>query len=135
MPNYPGDWNTTVFTLLSFVLLLQSTKVEAILSTNCFFPNGTDRNTGTPNGIANVFTVCDNTADVSMCCALERQNYTNTCLGSPATGICQESVNGVYIREACSDQTWTSPKCLKLCVDGNGKHSPGIVVCLKQKQS
>ena len=81
----------------------------------CYYPNGT--------AVINTnYQPCSN-GTVSMCCALDRDN-SNSCLSN---GLCHDpcTVNhdcnhgspGQFWRESCTDPSWTSPFCLRLCDD------------------
>lgn len=77
---------------------------------NCYAPDGTDRN-GLPGGGSNKYTPCEtDNGDHSMCC--------NTGVGDTChdDGLCWNEAKLLW-RESCTDPTWQSPKCLKLCVD------------------
>lgn len=74
-------------------------------SANCYYPNGTDRNQGFPTDTYNPINPGD---DVSMCCSD---------LGDKprSDGLCANAEGSVIWRESCTDRTWQSPKCIKLC--------------------
>jgi len=79
--------------------------------------SGTDRNyAGLPT---NLYSACNPNAPASMCCALHPSLYLNENSGSicRSDGLCING-NGKYIsRTACTDQSWRSPECIKLCVN------------------
>ncbi|KAI4227581.1 MAG: hypothetical protein L6R36_002282 [Xanthoria steineri] len=98
-----------------FILLSGFAAVSLAGPTDCFVPNGTDRNDGSDvkaNSIA--YTPCDQRAPFSMCC----RYGADDCLDN---GLCQgygaDGSRPIW-RESCTDPTWTSPYCLKLCVRG-----------------
>ncbi|KAI4276563.1 MAG: hypothetical protein LQ337_002393 [Flavoplaca oasis] len=71
----------------------------------CYYPNGTDRNAGFSSDIYYPINPGD---DASMCCS---QNGDQ-----PRTdGLCTNSLGTIVWRESCTDKTWASPKCIKLC--------------------
>lgn len=61
---------------------------------------------------------CNGSAPVSMCCHLGVINNGGDECGSGSTyGLC--GISGTQLwRESCTDKTWQSPLCLKLCVGG-----------------
>jgi len=71
---------------------------------------------------------CNGSAPVSMCCNLGQGGNGGDACGSGSTyGLCGVTGNTLW-RESCSDPTWQSPVCLKLCVTGISMlahHSPG----------
>ncbi|TDZ71724.1 hypothetical protein CTRI78_v001851 [Colletotrichum trifolii] len=74
----------------------------------CFVPNGTNRHDLTNIG-NNKYEPCESNGH-SMCC--------NTATGDKcqSNGLCWNEGGRVSWRESCTDPTWQSPKCLKLCV-------------------
>ncbi|KAI4290367.1 MAG: hypothetical protein L6R35_000356 [Caloplaca aegaea] len=87
-------------------------------SANCYYPNGTDRNQGFPTDTYNPINPGD---DVSMCCSD---------LGDKprSDGLCANAEGSVIWRESCTDRTWQSPKCIKLCAGSapDTNESPGV---------
>ncbi|KAL8890010.1 MAG: hypothetical protein Q9215_002793 [Flavoplaca cf. flavocitrina] len=71
----------------------------------CYHPNGTDRNARFSKEI---YTPINPEEDVSMCCS------TNGDQPRP-DGLCTNSLGTIVWRESCTDKTWASPKCIKLC--------------------
>ncbi|KAL8945883.1 MAG: hypothetical protein Q9222_007642 [Ikaeria aurantiellina] len=98
--------------ILPFILL------SAFISTasaDCFYPNGTDRNEGTDvTPGTEAYVPCNQVNPFSMCCRYGGDD----CLPN---GLCQgyasDGSKPVW-RESCTDPTWTSPYCLRLCVTG-----------------
>jgi len=83
----------------------------------CYNYNGTDRNNGAWDvGPGNIdYLPCSNVASFSMCCRL---NYgADSCM---ANGLCAQGGSSNIWRESCSDSSWKSSSCLKLCVSENG---------------
>ncbi|KAL8805280.1 MAG: hypothetical protein Q9182_002048 [Xanthomendoza sp. 2 TL-2023] len=83
------------------------------VGTDCFVPNGTDRNKKSdvsPDSIA--YVPCNQKDPFSMCC-----RYGNDdCLPN---GLCRGRYGSSPLwRESCTDPTWTSPYCLNLCTKG-----------------
>lgn len=79
----------------------------------CYWPNGTD-----VNEHLNLYDYqpCDISSEESMCCALNRY-FPDECRSD---GLCLGSRwpdKGIW-RDSCTDPTWKSPKCLKLCTQG-----------------
>ncbi|PQE24366.1 Transmembrane alpha-helix domain protein [Rutstroemia sp. NJR-2017a BVV2] len=68
-----------------------------------------------------IYKPCNGSAPVSMCCLLgygTSHNGGDQCGSGSTYGLC--GVTGTQLwRESCTDQTWQSPVCLKLCVGGN----------------
>ncbi|KAL8693630.1 MAG: hypothetical protein Q9218_001588 [Villophora microphyllina] len=81
----------------------------AAVSATCYLPNGNDRNEGFPN--ATYYPVHPD-EDVSMCCSKLGDKPRDD-------GLCANSDNSVIWRESCTDRTWQSPKCIKLCADSS----------------
>lgn len=73
--------------------------------TNCYYPNGTDRNEGFRRDTYFPINPGD---DFSMCCSH---------LGDKprSDGLCANADGSIIWRESCTDRTWSSPKCIKLC--------------------
>ncbi|KAL0945031.1 uncharacterized protein CTRU02_202918 [Colletotrichum truncatum] len=78
----------------------------------CYTHNGTDRNSISPDKGNNYSPCLQN--EHSMCCRLKNDPYTDTCRQD---GLCWNAQRGQLWRESCTDPTWQSPNCLKLCVD------------------
>lgn len=83
----------------------------------CYFPNGTDRNAFE---VTDIYQPCDPGDADSMCCALNRQD-PDKCRSD---GLCYSLFDGNIWRESCTDRSWKSSKCLKLCDAGIGKGAP-----------
>lgn len=66
-----------------------------------------------------------------MCCALDA---TSVFLNDDSGTICRNnglciSTNGLKIsRTACTDQTWQSPECIKLCFNGTDQANNDVIV-------
>ena len=90
--------------------LIALSLIDAAIA-NCYYPNGTDRNEGFPNDTYFPINPGD---DFSMCCSH---------LGDKprSDGLCANADGSVIWRESCTDRTWSSPKCIKLCAGA----SPG----------
>lgn len=80
-------------------------------------PDGTDRSTVGSAKLGD-YLPCDATAEVSMCCALGREEDVDICLPG---GICRHTRTGNHYRESCTDKSWNSSVCVRLFVDGTGK--------------
>lgn len=104
----PRSFLNYSFLLLSPGLLAGITTASA----NCYYPNGTDRN----SGLSNIQYAPINTGDnYSMCCAATDKPRSD--------GLCENQPGTIIYRESCTDQSWQSPKCIKLCAgSNNGKH-------------
>ncbi|KAL8971904.1 MAG: hypothetical protein Q9183_000830 [Haloplaca sp. 2 TL-2023] len=86
----------------------------------CFLPNGTDRNFKLFD--ADYFPFQQNTDDGhSMCCNIHHDTPRSD-------GLCVDLSLGIVWRESCTDPTWDSPNCIKLCAafeDTNFHKYPG----------
>ncbi|THV53493.1 hypothetical protein BGAL_0049g00280 [Botrytis galanthina] len=62
---------------------------------------------------------CNGSVPVSMCCHLGNSDNGGDECGSGSTyGLC--GISGTQLwRESCTDKTWQSPQCLRLCVGAN----------------
>ncbi|KAL8897000.1 MAG: hypothetical protein Q9207_007440 [Kuettlingeria erythrocarpa] len=89
--------------------------IVALVSADCFLPNSTDRNSiwdghggdYQPTGFGS------SVDNFQMCCATNGRAVPDI---PRKDGLCQ---NGAAIwRESCTDPTWKSPSCIKLCIDG-----------------
>lgn len=93
----------------------------ALVSANCFLPNSTDRNTiwdahGSdyqPIGFGS------STDNFQMCCATNGRAVPDI---PRKDGLCQNNI--AIWRESCTDPTWKSPSCIKLCIDGISTSTP-----------
>ncbi|KAL8668527.1 MAG: hypothetical protein Q9168_006847 [Polycauliona sp. 1 TL-2023] len=87
------------------------------VSANCFLPNGTDRNSiwdshpddYQPSGFGSP------DDDFQMCCATKNRPNPDT---PRKDGLCQSQSEDQIWRESCTDPTWKSPSCVKLCIAG-----------------
>lgn len=75
----------------------------------CYYPNGIAM--GEVDRIFN-YTLCDSNTEFSMCCAAG-----NTCRPD---GLCFTDSTELIYRKGCTDPTWASPSCVKLCYNGIG---------------
>ncbi|KAL8846617.1 MAG: hypothetical protein Q9221_008311 [Calogaya cf. arnoldii] len=103
----PSSFRTNHWLKGLIVLLVIGTVIA-----NCFYPNGTDVN----NGFSSERYIATNPEDdFSMCCSR---------LGDQprSDGLCMNADGSVIWRESCTDRTWQSSKCIKLCAGS----SPGI---------
>ncbi|KAL8885102.1 MAG: hypothetical protein Q9215_006987 [Flavoplaca cf. flavocitrina] len=98
--------------------------IVAFASANCFLPNGTDRNSilwdshgidYQPSGYGSP------SDDFQMCCATNNRETPDV---PRKDGLCND-LAGIW-RESCTDPTWKSPSCVKLCIDGVGM--PSILI-------
>ena len=53
------------------------------------------------------YSLCDSGKEFSMCCAVG-----NDCRPD---GLCFTDSTGLIYRKGCTDPTWASPSCVKLC--------------------
>ncbi|KAL8896425.1 MAG: hypothetical protein Q9192_003105 [Flavoplaca navasiana] len=107
--------------LLCFILLSTLSITYTAAATDCFVPNGTDRNVlpdVSPDSIE--YVPCNQVNPFSMCC----RYGADECLPN---GLCQGDAGDGRLpvwRESCTDPTWTSPFCLKLCIKGKTPNGP-----------
>ncbi|KAL9596290.1 MAG: hypothetical protein Q9219_005885 [cf. Caloplaca sp. 3 TL-2023] len=101
-----------------YLATLTILSVSGIAVAKCYFPNGTDRNLGFPQ---DTYLPINTGDDFSMCCSR---------LGDQprSDGLCMNADGTVIWRESCTDRTWESPKCIKLCADESPdtNNSPGV---------
>jgi len=83
---------------LAFLCSIYISATSATLA--CYWPNG---------GVDTGSVPCNQTTTVSACCS-----PGDSC---SATGLCLGSAGYPY-RGSCTDQTWASPACSKLCLQG-----------------
>ena len=99
-------------------------------SAACYTPEGLDRNTMFNVSDGYFYAPCDNVVPVSMCCAIGpgriADGSADTCITG---GLCYNQGANLYWRESCTDQTWTSPACIKLSVNGTGVSDVAITPC------
>ena len=101
--------------------LLQLSRVSA----TCYWPNHTIHADET-------YQTCGNgisSDSFSMCCAIQGRSSTghDTC---NKNGLCSNQGNignSSFWRESCTDMTWQSESCLKLCITGLGESSCSLV--------
>ncbi|KAF4810304.1 hypothetical protein CGCTS75_v014619 [Colletotrichum tropicale] len=77
----------------------------------CYVPNGIDRHSLSNIG-DNEYDPCEKDG-VSMCCNTHNKDRCQR------SGLCWEPSSNVLWRGSCTDQTWESPGCLKLCISPN----------------
>jgi hypothetical protein len=116
-----GPLNSTALLLLTLFSI--STLLLSSASAGCYNPDGTDRNAQNNNS---AYQPCNNTAAVSMCCNM----VPNTVGGDICIpgGLCYNPTVNLYWRESCTDQTWMSPACTKLFLNGTGGSLAGDTV-------
>ena len=91
--------------------------LTTLASAACYYQNGTDVTAYNPGNIA--YAACNASAEASMCCRINIADKParDHCR---ADGFC-DSPKYVYLwRESCTDPTWRSPHCQKLCLDYSG---------------
>jgi hypothetical protein len=95
---------------LTTARFLVSLPLASSASANCYDPNGNNRN-GYITGTAAPYQPCNPGDLASMCCSVA----FNECRSD---GLCFDGTT--LWRESCTDPTWQSPSCIKLCVNGTG---------------
>lgn len=79
----------------------------------CYYPNGYNMATG--EGAWADYRPCDTRGEHSTCCA-----RWDVCRSD---GLCFNNATGHDVwRSGCTDPTWKSPSCVKLCLNGTCKH-------------
>ncbi|KAI0013098.1 hypothetical protein F4779DRAFT_476638 [Xylariaceae sp. FL0662B] len=102
--------------LLAAYGLITLSVASLVAATTCYRPDG--------SATDDTYRPCNGTAEFSMCCHTgvvlangEPYNGGDACGSGASYGLC--GVTGTQLwRESCTDPTWKSPACLKLCVDG-----------------
>lgn len=107
MTNFDDVLNAPLVFLTCFVALISAF--------TCYYPDGE------PNEDESYQPCGSGSADdqFTMCCATFRQ-APDQCLKS---GLCSNTATGPNLtwRESCTDPTWKSPSCIKICDTGIGK--------------
>ncbi|KAL8775733.1 MAG: hypothetical protein Q9194_003682 [Teloschistes cf. exilis] len=93
--------------------------VLPLVAATCYFPNGTDRNIGLS---AELYHPCNGGDRNSMCCRTRDDDWCRS------DGLCLNFQHGEVWRESCTDPTWRSPECVKLCVFGMDELGGQMVV-------
>ncbi|KAH9228255.1 hypothetical protein K456DRAFT_1729528 [Colletotrichum gloeosporioides 23] len=108
-----------------FIFLTAVAGITVVQGT-CFVPNGTDRHALT-NIENNRYEPCEGNGH-SMCCNVVSGDKCQ------ADGLCWNEGGRLTWRESCTDPTWQSPKCVKLCIsddyqtEGVGATGTDVVV-------
>ena len=102
----PGSISSHILILMAYFFAIHSLSTHAA----CFFPNGLDRNSQFGS---EVYQPCDRSAEHSMCC--RAQNHT-----CRSDGLCFSLLTSLVWRESCTDSTWNSSACVKLCTSETG---------------
>lgn len=100
-------------------LTLRSKYVFQGVSATCYTPSGQDRNLLYSEG-SNVYLPCNKGDEFSMCCALNRPSHARPPDGCRRDGLClsPDMKNPTLWRESCTDPSWRSPSCTRICLDG-----------------
>jgi hypothetical protein len=124
---------TLLSSICSPLLTLLSALILSLVghsSAACYTPEGLDRNAMFNVADGYYYAPCDNVVPVSMCCAIGpgriADGSADTCIPG---GLCYNQGANLYWRESCTDQTWTSPACIKLFVNGTGISDVAITPC------
>ncbi|KAI1079080.1 hypothetical protein F5B20DRAFT_581497 [Whalleya microplaca] len=89
---------------------------SVVAATTCYRPDG--------SAVDSTYRACNGTAEYSMCCHTgvvlangDPYNGGDACGSGASYGLC--GITGTQLwRESCTDPTWKSSACLKLCADG-----------------
>ncbi|KAF2669870.1 hypothetical protein BT63DRAFT_478104 [Microthyrium microscopicum] len=104
----------------SFVLAFFLLELFGTCRATCYYPDGT---TTDPIGVP-----CNQVVGVDGPCC--RTTFSDAC---EANGLCYNSVQGYWFRDECTDPTWKSPNCHKICLDGttggNSSSSAKLTSC------
>lgn len=91
----------------SFLLLVNFCVIFGPMTyATCYFPNGDIR-------VDQFYQPCHPDQEHSMCCRID----DNRCRSD---GLCDELGTSLVWRESCTDPTWNSSSCIKLCHSGLG---------------
>lgn len=113
MVNFNLGSNRLTFLLYFFFAIFWSFTRAA-----CYYPNGIDMAESDTIEPLGDYAPCNSGNEHSMCCA-----RWDTCRSD---GLCYSNWNGgkhEVFRDGCTDRTWKSPSCVKLCLDGKCKQS------------
>lgn len=103
--------------LLPFFLLSILLASTALAQSNCYHANGVDQNERW-GGSGSEYSRCGSPNEHSMCCRWNTDVAPDTCRSD---GLCVNDGNIQLLwRESCTDPTWESEGCLKLCYQGRG---------------
>ncbi|KAF3170619.1 hypothetical protein EYR41_003303 [Orbilia oligospora] len=98
---------------LSFNTILSQITIqkEAI----CYLPDGSISPSYSGSSPCNIGAAVKD----SMCCALGDRTLTDNIDLCISNGLCMDS-NGTYYRASCTDETWESEACLRICMGAIG---------------
>lgn len=89
-----------------WIIFYGSTAVHfSLVAADCYFPNGL---------LNELYQPCNRSSAHSMCCGTRGLDRCRN------DGLCFDAPNNDMWRGSCSDPTWKSPACIKLCVEGTG---------------
>lgn len=113
LPLLPSMANALFFQLLTSIFSLFCSVCCLDQNSPCYYPNGTDSKFSIldqfPDG--DIFKPCfPGNEGHSMCC-----RRTDQCTHD---GTCESPFDGLHWRGTCSDPSWKSRDCLKLCISG-----------------
>ncbi|KAK1703886.1 hypothetical protein BDP67DRAFT_220025 [Colletotrichum lupini] len=105
-------------TMLHVLAAILTTLIRTVAGQGaCFVPNGTNRHDLT-NANIQKYASCESSGH-GMCCNIAGDKCQ-------ADGLCWNEEHKQLWRESCTDPTWESPKCLKLCVTDDYESDDGI---------
>lgn len=107
---------------LLFLLIMTSRYALQRVSAICYTPGGQERTSPPSRGIYE-YQPCSKSDKFSMCCALNR---TSGKLPGPDRcrddGLCENPIGFAQLwRQSCTDPSWLSPSCIKICLHGRSK--------------
>ena len=129
-PNYCPCENMAICPALrprTFRFLFTLPYILRPISATCFTPNGTDRNALSDTNGETWFQPCETGNGYSMCCATSRSKFPDDCRSD---GLCHNQAASLVWRESCTDPTWQSPSCIKLCITGTSEWLPELGVTI-----
>ena len=122
----PSYFGSILFLLFLHYLLI----TRAQQNVSCFFPNG--KTIADESSHNDFYTACPTSAgnDGSYMCCKTSYPFNDVC---NKNGLCARQNDASLgeqqglLRSTCTDPTWTSPSCLKLCITGLGKCSTRLL--------
>lgn len=103
-----------------WIVLYGSISVHFLsVAADCYFPSGL---------LNELYQPCDRSNEHSMCCGTRELDRCRK------DGLCFDAPNNDIWRGSCTDPTWNSPACIKLCVEGTGTLLIMVDVLIRRRQ-